>query len=905
MQGEIVVDLRAAVYDKLQRLSFRFFDAHASGSIINRVTGDVQSLRSFVDMVLIQVFILVLQFALAFAYMASLQLPLTLACLVTTPLLGIGAAWFSALVRPAYVRNRALVDKLIGVLSENVQGAQVIKGLGREPEEIAKFAAANDEVRDQQNWIFWRLSTFIPSLGFLSQVNLVVLLAYGGALVIHGQLALGSGLVVFAGLLQQFSNQVLKISDIANSVQTSLTGARRVFEVLDTPVEITNAEPDCLVRLPRARGEVRFENVQFDYVSEHSVLRGVDFKIAPGTCVAILGPTGSGKSALLSLIPRFYDPGEGRVLIDGHDVKCIELDDLRRNIGLVFQDSFLFSNTIAANIAFGQPTATAAQIERAAKLAQAHGFITGLPDGYQTVLGEGASNLSGGQRQRLAIARGAAAGAGHPPARRSDRRRRSRHGTRNPLRARRRDGGADHVYRGPPRQHAAARRPRDGARPWPHRGIRTPGGTAASSGWTLPARGRTPGRRRREPPVAGRRVSFLPSGALPLSLGAFPDSQTRKHMKPPVLLTLLAGVVLLAAAVPTAEARPAAKTAATPKPNGAQPSRDDVVRLQIFLDEQNFGPGRIDGGYGGFTKKSWMRYQESQGTTPKEEFDAKKFTSVDPIYTSYTVTKDDLAALGTVPSSLAEQAKAKTLPYTSMPELIGERYHVGVDFLKKLNAPKNLDALKEGDQVKVPNVVPPFNLAQVFAMRQYNAEREKAIRANIESKPKPVDKPKGTPTPAPGETPTVPAIPEAMPGPTVALSASPPPESAVPSPSPTVVPAADASPSPRVRFRSERARQQAGPHRRSRQLQPSGVPRQHQGELPRSPRRRTARGLFPDHARFHRDPDAQGQLEGRRQDPPAVLPLGQVRAALRQAQLQRLRTAARPEQSGRHHLDRA
>ena len=405
VQGEIVVDLRAAVYDKLQRLSFRFFDLHASGSIINRVTGDVQSLRSFVDLVLIQIFILGLQFALAFAYMAALHLPLTLACLLTTPLLGVGAAWFSHVVRPAYVRNRELVDKLINVLSENVQGAQVVKGLAREPEEIAKFAAANREVRDQQRWIFWRLSTFIPSLGFLSQVNLIVLLAYGGALVIRGELSLGSGLVVFAGLLQQFSNQVLKISDIANSVQTSLTGARRVFEVLDTPVEITNAEAHCLVRLPRARGEVCFENVQFDYVSEHSILRGVDFKVAPGTCVAILGPTGSGKSALLSLIPRFYDPSEGRVLVDGHDVRCIELDDLRRNIGLVFQESFLFSNTIAANIAFGQPTATAAQIERAAELAQAHDFITHLPDGYQTVLGEGANNLSGGQRQRLAIAR--------------------------------------------------------------------------------------------------------------------------------------------------------------------------------------------------------------------------------------------------------------------------------------------------------------------------------------------------------------------------------------------------------------------------------------------------------------------------------------------------------------------
>ncbi len=209
VQGEIVVQLRAQVYDKLQRLSFRFFDDHASGSIINRVTGDVQSLRSFVDLVLVQVFILVIQFVLAFWYMLAINVPLTLACFLTTPLLAVGAVWFSRLVRPAYVRNRELVDNLISVLSESVQGAAVIKGFARERGEIEKFAAANREVRDQQRWIFWRLSTFIPSLGLLAQVNLIVLLAYGGALVIRGELPLGSGLVVFAGLLQLISNQVL------------------------------------------------------------------------------------------------------------------------------------------------------------------------------------------------------------------------------------------------------------------------------------------------------------------------------------------------------------------------------------------------------------------------------------------------------------------------------------------------------------------------------------------------------------------------------------------------------------------------------------------------------------------------------------------------------------------------
>ncbi len=250
------------------------------------------------------------------------------------------------------------------------------------------------------------------------------------------------------------------------------------------------------------------------------------------------------------------------------------------------------------------------------------------------------------------------------------------------------------------------------------------------------------------------------------------------------LPSLLATGLLFAA---PAHARPT-KPEAQPK---FTPSRDDVVRLQIFLDEQNFGPGRIDGGYGGFTKKSWARYQESQGQTPKEEFDASKFTSVDPIYTTYTVAKEDIGALGTIPSSLAEQAKTKSLPYTSLSELIGERYHVGVDFLKKLNAPKNIDQAKEGETIKVPNIVPPFNLAQVFALRQYTAEREKIIKANLEAAKKENPKPDATPA-----GPTAAAIPEAIPGPTVALSASPPPPEAVPSPSPTAAPVADVSPTP-------------------------------------------------------------------------------------------------------------
>jgi ATP-binding cassette subfamily B protein len=239
-------------------------------------------------------------------------------------------------------------------------------------------------------------------IGFLSQVNLVVLLGYGGYLVIHGRIPLGVGLITFTGMLQQFSAQIANIAAVANSMQESLTGARRVFEVLDAPAEIVNApEP---MWLPRVWGRVTFEHVWFDPGTE-PVLKDVCFEVQPGQCVAVVGPTGAGKSALLSLIPRFYDPSKGRLLIDGVDIRDLELGAARRNVGLVFQESFLFSTTVAANIAFGVPGATREQVEKAARIASAHEFILELPKGYETILGEGGSGLSGGQRQRLAIAR--------------------------------------------------------------------------------------------------------------------------------------------------------------------------------------------------------------------------------------------------------------------------------------------------------------------------------------------------------------------------------------------------------------------------------------------------------------------------------------------------------------------
>ena len=256
-------------------------------------------------------------------------------------------------------------------------------------------------------------------------------------------------------------------------------------------------------------------------------------------------------------------------------------------------------------------------------------------------------------------------------------------------------------------------------------------------------------------------------------------------MKLPALATLAGGCCILLSAVGTVQAAPK-KDPSAKNDTAFKPSQDDTVRLQIFLDEQNFAPGKIDGAYGGFTKKSWLLYQEAQGMKPADAFDAKTFTSVDPTYTTYTVAKEDLSALGTVPREIPEQAKNKVLPYTSMPELIGERYHVGVDFLRRLNAPKNLDGLKEGDTVKVPNVVPPFNLAQVLALRQYTKEREAILKA---ARDKAASTPPAPLAPGASPTPSADNVPAAMPGPTVPVSASPPPLADVPTPAPVATPA--------------------------------------------------------------------------------------------------------------------
>lgn len=403
LSQQVLVRIRTDVYEKLQQLSFQFYDAGESSSIINRAAGDANAVRSFVDGVMVKVLTVSLTLVVYLYYMLQVNVLLTVACLATTPLLWVGAVIFSRFVQPAYRKASQLGDELIRTLVENVQGVHVVKGFAREPEEIKRFKDSTDRIRQQKESIFFRVSVFQPIMGGLTQVNMVVLLGYGGVLVVRGELALGAGMFVFANLLQEFAAQIGQIVNIANTIQSSLISAERVFEVIDAPVSI-KSRPDAIV-LPKVKGHLKFENVSFGYRPDQPVLHDINLEIHPGERVGITGETGSGKSTLLGLIMRFYDVDRGRILIDGHDLRDVQLESLRQQLGLVFQESFLFSHTIAANIAFGCPDATLEEIRRAASLAAADEFIRDLPDKEETIVGEHGTNLSGGQRQRLALAR--------------------------------------------------------------------------------------------------------------------------------------------------------------------------------------------------------------------------------------------------------------------------------------------------------------------------------------------------------------------------------------------------------------------------------------------------------------------------------------------------------------------
>lgn len=399
----IIPKLQNQVFRKLQNLSFSFFDRESSGAIINKASGDVSSVRSFVDTVLVEGLTLMITTVLYASNMLLIHPRLAMLCMGAIPLMFVAVFIFSRIVRPRMLLSRELFDKLVLALSENVEGIKTVKGLSLENHLAEDLHRKNDDVERQQRRVFWCISSFSPTFNFLSQVGIVVLLIYGGKLAIDGEIAIGTGLVVFASLLQQFSNQITSFSHLISAIQESFTSAQRIFSLMDTPVPVSQPEKPREVK--HIDGDVRFEDVSFEFVENKTALHDISFDVKKGTCVAIMGETGSGKSALLHLIARFYDPRSGKVCIDGIDAKELDLELVRHSVGVLFQESFLFADTILNNLKFGNRDATMEEVIEAAKKAHAHSFITALEKGYDSMVQEGAKNLSGGQRQRLGLAR--------------------------------------------------------------------------------------------------------------------------------------------------------------------------------------------------------------------------------------------------------------------------------------------------------------------------------------------------------------------------------------------------------------------------------------------------------------------------------------------------------------------
>ena len=399
-------DLRIELFQHLQRLSVGFYSRNRAGVLISRITNDVQALDQLVTEGISTLFSATLTLVGTALILVLLDAELALITFLTFPVLLVGSVAFRLASAGAYRLTREKIAQVTAYLQETLSGVRVVRAFGQEPRHRTRFAELNDEHREANMKTVYLNAAYFPSVELLSAVATAAILLYGGNQVVDGAVTIGV-LATFVFYLQSFFDPIQSLSQLYTTYQAGMAALDKIFELLDEEPEIADRED--AIELPRVRGEIRFEDVTFSYGGEAPALDRVTLTVPPGQTLALVGATGAGKSTLAKLVARFYDPGEGRVLIDGHDLRDVTELSLRSQLGIVPQESFLFSGTIRDNIAFGRPDGTEEDVIAAAQAVGAHEFVERLPEGYDTEVGERGGHLSAGQRQLVAFARAAAA----------------------------------------------------------------------------------------------------------------------------------------------------------------------------------------------------------------------------------------------------------------------------------------------------------------------------------------------------------------------------------------------------------------------------------------------------------------------------------------------------------------
>ena len=399
---DVEMDMRSGLYSHLVRLSFGFYDRHQTGQLMSRATVDLQTVRFFLGYGLVFFFQNVLTVVGAAVVMFVVNWRLALVSLWIAPLLVALAYRYSHVAHPLLRDVQQKMADVATVAEENIVGVHVVKSFAQEQAEQDKFERRSEAVFRQSVAANRQRALYVPLLSFLPLLAQGTVLLVGGRMVVHGGLPLHD-FIFFNVLVLMLVMPLRMLGMWIGQAQRATASGERIFEVMDEPEDV--ADSPKATELPPGPGRIAYKGVRFEYAPGRPVLDGIDLELEPGTTVAVIGHTGSGKTTLASLVPRFYDVAAGAVELDGADVRDVKLASLRRAIGIVTQDPFLFSASVRENIGFGRPDATDEQIEHAARLAQAHEFIAELPDGYETVIGERGITLSGGQRQRVAIAR--------------------------------------------------------------------------------------------------------------------------------------------------------------------------------------------------------------------------------------------------------------------------------------------------------------------------------------------------------------------------------------------------------------------------------------------------------------------------------------------------------------------